>query len=147
MAHRLHQLAAEVARIPAQVIPAAADAVADVADAEARRATGDGRMSGMGRRGPRLRTVQRIRTTSSGATAEVAGVPAGGWAILNTGARAHTLAPAPGRVLAGPGMRHPVAGRIRHPGSPARGTWRRVVDQAGRIVPDLVADDVARVLR
>ena len=41
-------------------------------------------------------------------------------------------------------MRHPVRARIRHPGARGKRTWGRVLDQARRTVPELVADEVNR---
>lgn len=144
----LHRLADDLAHLPARAIDQAADAVLELAADEARRATGDGRLSGMGRRGPRLRAVARKRSSGRTTTAEIRGVPAGPWSILNSGAAAHVIRPRRrgAGVLVGASMRHPVRGPVRHPGSRAKGTWRRVVEQARRDVPRVVADELAKVL-
>jgi hypothetical protein len=145
--HRLHELADELAELPARATARAADRVAELAADEARRATGDGRMSGMGRRGPQLRAVAAIRTRGRSTTAEIRGVPAGAWAILQSGAVAHVIVARRGRVLSGPGMRHPVRAPVRHPGARGKRTWGRVLAQARAEVPELVADDVADIVR
>ncbi len=146
MAHHLHALAGVVAEGPRRAVTAAAEELERVAEAEARRATGDGRMSGMGRRGPRLRAVTKVRAGPGTATATVAGVPAGPWAILEGGAAPHVIA-ARGRVLSGPGMRHPVRGPVRHPGARAKRTWSRVVDEAGELLAEAAGDGLGEALR
>lgn len=144
----LHRLADAVAALPATVTDDAAQAVVAIAADEARRATRDGRLSGMGRRGPRLRATATVRPQAHRATATVVGVPAGPWALLNAGARAHTIGPrARGATLAGPGLRHPVSFRIRHPGARGKGTWRAVAARARRDVPPLYIAAAGRALR
>lgn len=146
--HGLHRLADRIAEVPAAAVAKAAAAVVEIAADEARRATGDGRLSGMGRRGPRLRAVAKIRPRGQATVAEIRGVPAGPWTILDSGAVAHVIGArrrGPG-VLYGAGMRHPVRGPVRHPGSRGTRAWARVVTEARRAVPELVADELAGVL-
>lgn len=147
----LSRAADRLADVPRLTARKAADLVVEVADDEARRATGgDGRMSGMGRRGPKLRAVARVTGRGSQAAAVIRGVPAGAWSILESGARPHVIAPRRrnrNRVLYGRGLRHPVTGPVRHPGVRGRRTWRRVVTQAKREVPDLFRDEVLKAVR
>ena len=150
MAHRLHQYAAAVAQVPGELMERATGRIGELAELEARRATGDGRMSGMGRRAPRLRTVARVRSSSSSSSAEVVGVPAGGWAILEGGARPHVIGAGgrrPAGVLMGPGMRHPVRGPVRHPGAPAKGSWSKVAAAGAEETRELALELVAEALR
>jgi hypothetical protein len=148
VAHHLHQLAERVGEVPARAIADAADDVTEIAEDEARRATGDGRMSGMGRRGPKLRAVARVSSRSDSASAEVVGVPAGAWSILESGAAPHVIAPTRREgVLYSRGMRHAVRGPVRHPGAAGKRTWGRVVTRAEQLVPEVVGDELRDALR
>lgn len=146
MAHQLHRYAAAVAQVPARAVAEAGDQLADIAGDEARRVTGDGRLSGMGRRGPRLRATVTVRTRGDSATAELVGVPAGAWALLESGARPHRIGTARGPVLYGRGMAHPVRGPVQHPGARGQGTWTRTIAQAPRVLEDVTAAELARIL-
>jgi hypothetical protein len=145
---QLRRIADDLAAVPALTARAGA-LVVDIATDEARRATGDGRMSGMGRRGPKLRAVVKVkRSGTASTTAEVRGVPAGPWAILQRGAGRHVIPrPPAGRVLYGRGMRHAVSGPIRHPGTRGKRSWSRVVSQARAEVPDVFGDAVRQAVR
>lgn len=149
----LRDAAGRLRLVPERSMIAAAKAVKAAADDEARAATGDGRMSGVGRRGARIRAVDRIRVLSGGAViCRIQGVPVGAWVWVNTGADPHTIAPRTrGRrrarpVMAG-GLGHPVSGTVRHPGMRGRGAWRKVVGRAERIVPAIFAEGVSEAVR
>ena len=148
MATRLARIADDLARLPTTAMRKASREIVDAAEDEARRATGDGRMSGMGRRGPKLRAVAKVQTRTKSATAEIRGVPAGPWAILQSGARAHRIAPRRrGGVLVGRSMLHPVSGPVRHPGSRAKRTWTRVIEQAREITLEATQAEVRKAVR
>lgn len=144
----LEQIADRLEQLPAAVTPRAADAVERIAEDVGRMATGDGRAPGMGRRGPRLRAVSRLAGSGPDTRATIRGVPAGGWAILEDGSRAHVIAPARrAGVLMGPGLHHPVRGPVRHPGHRGGHAWTRVADAAAELVPAMFTDAAAEVLR
>jgi hypothetical protein len=147
--NKLHELAARIEQVPGRAITKATDEVVAIANAEARRATGDGRMSGLGRRGAKLRGVAKVkRRARKLATAEVSGVPAGGWAILQSGAVRHVITPqVKGGVLVGRSMRHPVSGPVEHPGMAGKRSWEKVLREANRKVPEVVEIELEKALR
>ena len=144
---RLAKIADRLADVPLRASVKAGRLIEEIAADEARRATGDGRFGGTGRRGPKLRAVSRTRSVGRGASTMVRGIPPGFWAILNSGAKPHVMKPKRARVLYGRNMRHPVAGPIRHPGARGKRTWTRVVTEARSDVPDLFRDAVAKAIR
>jgi hypothetical protein len=155
--------AGELRQIPRSGIIRAARRVKELADDEARRATGDGTMSGFGRRGARLRTRDQISGSGAFVFATVRALPVGPWVILNDGAAAHlvgigrTRGKAPSLAagyrrkrtyLLAPGYAHPVIGPVFHPGTkPGKGTWRRVRARTERVIPAMFADDIHRIMK
>ena len=81
-------------------------------------------------------------------TATVFGSPTGFWIWQNTGTRGHTIKPKQGthkgwpRVVANPNWDHPVSVPVHHPGTGGRGAWRRVDNQARRVVPQIFIEAV-----
>lgn len=126
-------MATELPRLPATITKEAGKLVKRIALEEARRATGDGRMSGMGR--AKLRAGTKTRKRGKSVTVEVRGVPVGAWAILEKGAAPHVIAPRTD-FMAG-SLRHPITKPVRHPGARSRLSWSKVVERANEDVPGL----------
>ena len=146
----IRDTAGQLRQLPRSGIIRAARRVKDLADDEARRATGDGTMSGFGRRGAKLRARDTITGSGAYVFCTVRGLPAGPWAILNDGANPHVIRP---RRRRGRGRRGAlgvsgfgVYASVSHPGSRAKGTWRRVRTRAERVIPAMFADDVSRIV-
>ena len=125
--------------MPTKVTKEAGKLVKRIALEEVKRATGDGRMSGMGPgRGAKLRASVRTRRKGKAVTVELRGVPIGAWAILQSGAKSHVIAPR--TDFMGGSLRHPLEVPVRHTGvrNPKR-TWSKVSARAHAEVPGLAA--------
>lgn len=136
----------ELPSLAARVTKEAGKLVKKIAVEEGKRATGNGRMSGM--RGARVRASARNwREGRHVARCSVTGVPKGAWAILTTGAEGHYIK-ARTDYMGGPNLRHPLEVAVWHPGvrSPRR-AWRRVVERANHDVPELAERIVREAMR
>lgn len=130
-------------------------AAKDIARAEAARDVGaDLRMSGVGRNGVKLGVRDSMRLASGRWTAKVWGTPPGVWAILSDGAAAHQIDRRRRRRRRDGRGAAPLAigdelrvGPFSHPGSPAKGTWRRVRRRVEAETPTRWAADVLAAIR
>jgi hypothetical protein len=128
----LHQIAADVARIPDAGLYAAAKLVKQVADEQARRATGDGAMNGK-HRPIRLKARDKgIRPINDGRAILITGTPAGPWVWIDSGTAPHAIR----RRKRGP-MRNMT---VHHPGTRGRHAWVAVVDRATELVPRIFTE-------
>ena len=109
MAGELRDLARTVRSLPNEMVRAGTKAMQPPLDAAYRRASGDGRLSGVPGMRP-FRATSRVRGTST-AKGRVGMIPAGPAEWLNSGTR-----PRP-------------QGAGFHPGSPAKFTFDRTVDR------------------
>lgn len=132
----LHRLADALAALPADALTR----IEDEADRIVAAAAPVPAMRGKKRGGLPVRMArnQHPRLSASSATFRVQGtVP--GWLWMNTGTKPHRIP-----------RRH--SGRkaklyVRHPGMRGRRAWRKVVTQLQQQVPQIVADEIRRVVR
>lgn len=133
----LHRLANDVREIPHTGMIAAAKAAKKIVDEEGRRIAGADGMKGKKKRGLKLRARDDIRDDGKSTTCRVQGsVPA--WVWANTGTRPHDIR----RRKRGP-MRKMT---VHHPGMPPRHAWGPVAKRIAKVVPEIFADEVHRVV-
>lgn len=97
-------------------------------------------LKGKKRSGMRLRAIDTIRPTGTGATCRVQGVNPAGWVWVNTGTRPHRIRRRKRGKLA--------KVTVPHPGTGGRGAWRAVHDRTlTTVIPRVVRAQVARAVR
>lgn len=134
----LRALSRDVERIPMAGMIAAARAAKKIAIDEGTRVAGADGLKGKKRRGLKLRARDTIRDTGDGAVCRIQGtVP--GWVWATSGTAPHRIR----RRKRGPMRRMTVP----HPGTAGRGAWFRVVARVEIVVPEIFADELARVVR
>jgi hypothetical protein len=134
----LRALSRDVEKIPMRGMIAAAKLAKKIALEEGTRVAGADGLKGKKKRGLKLRARDTIRDTGDGATCRVQGtVP--GWVWATSGTDPHRIR----RRKKGP-MRKMT---VQHPGSRGKGAWFRVVARVGTVVPELFADELAKVVR
>lgn len=134
----LRALSRDVERIPMTGMITAARAAKKIALEEGTRVAGADGLKGKKKRGLKLRARDTIRDTGDGAVCRVQGnVP--GWVWATSGTAPHRIR----RRKKGP-MRKMT---VQHPGMPGRGAWFRVVARVEVVVPEIFADEMAKVIR
>jgi len=97
-------------------------------------------LKGNKKRGMKLRAVDDLRMTGTGATLRIQGVNPAGWVWVNTGTRPHTIR----RRKRGKRSRMTVP----HPGTSGRGAWRQVDARVRtQVIPAVIREHVAWVMR
>jgi hypothetical protein len=132
----LHRLADDLAALPADAL----ERIEDAADRIVTAAAPVSSMRGHKNAGLPVRMArnQHPKLSASTATFRVQGtVP--GWLWLNSGTRPHRI---PRRHRGNKARLY-----LKHPGSRGRRAWRRVVTELQRTVPQIVTDEIARVVR
>ena len=128
----LHAIAVRIKAVPKRTLIDVAKMAKQTALAEGARAGSP--LKGHKRRGMKLRAVDTIRDTGSGASLRVQGVNPAGWVWVNTGTRAHTIR----RRKRGPKRKL----TVQHPGTRGTGAWRRVADRVAELTATAFADAV-----
>lgn len=142
----LRDLAGDLRGLPKSALITAAQAVEKIAEEEGRPP--------FRLRGKTVKLTANSEVTVNGdvTRCRVQGVPVGLWVIRDSGARPH-LIPKRGRkrksgYLAG-GLRHPVKSPpvvLHHPGSAGKGSWKKVINRAQKIVPQILEEEVHKVV-
>ena len=135
-ATNLHRVAAEIHDVPRAGLIAVARAGKKIAAEEGARAGGP--LVGKKRRGLKLRAVDTIKPTATGAICRIQGVSPAAWVWVTTGTDPHRIR----RRKRGP-MRTMT---VPHPGTSGSGAWRRVVAHIEADLPRIMRAEVARRL-
>jgi len=97
-------------------------------------------LKGKKRSGMKLRAIDTIRDTGTGATLRIQGVNPAGWVWMNTGTRPHRIR----RRKKGPLSKMTVP----HPGAGGRGAWRTTRARVlSTVLPRVVREQAARAVR
>lgn len=163
-ARKLHQVATGVRELPISSAIAVSKAVRRIAEREAMIVAGpDRRLSHLGRRGTVLSTRDTIEKGETKARSQLTiwARPAGGWAIVTSGAQAHLIGVGRASTRTGNYQSGRFRGRrkllslgpdvvrtapVFHPGVPGRQAWTHVAKTSRRIVPAIVAGELHRVM-
>jgi hypothetical protein len=156
----LADVAADFARLPQEIIEAAAKRFDELAIESAAIAVGAGGVMNIRTaRGPRPTTLstrpQFLRKGSATAAIVVRGKPLGPWIWIEDGTKSHEIAPkrfvgrGKGRrlkALYGPGMKHPVSGPVTHPGTTGEQAWSRAAADMDFEIDGLVDTELREIL-
>jgi hypothetical protein len=141
-----------LAQVPDIGIRLATTAVERIAEQEAVRAAGGHVTLGKKKRRVKLTAVSRVKGSGNAVAVTVWGKPTGPWVWIDTGTSAHTIpkrkptAKKP-RPMYGQGYDHPVQRKqIHHPGAHGKRAWQQVRKRAEIIVPELLRDEVHKVV-
>lgn len=163
-ARKIHEVAAGVKALPISSAIAVSKAVRRVAETEAMRVAGaDRRLSNLGRRGTVLSTRDTLQRGESAARSQLTiwARPAGGWAIVTTGAEPHLIGVGRASTRTGNYQSGHFRGRrkllslapdvvrtapVFHPGVPGQQAWTRVATTSRRIVPQILRQELHRAM-
>lgn len=148
----LERTLTDLARLPQTGTRAAAKEVERIAR-EVSSTIGPVSLGRKGRR-TRLRAITRhIAGTTGSASLIVFGVPTGPWVWVTSGTGAHTIPKTrtrgkqrTTRYLKGDKYSHPYGKPVTHPGASGKGAWRRVQQRAAQRVPEVIRDEVRKVI-
>jgi hypothetical protein len=132
----LRSTADAVARIPRSAMITAAKAVKKIAVDEARPRS----MKGHKRKAINLKARDKDLPSRAGtARIRVYGTPIGPWVWITDGTDPHDIR----RRKKGPMKKM----TVRHPGTTGNGAWKRVIDQAQQVIPEIFTDAVREAVR
>ena len=86
----------------------------------------------------KLGVKTKVKASAAGATVEFRGAPAGAWAIVSTGTKAHTIRARRAKALHWGGDAY--AAVVQHPGTRGRGYWQSAGQALDKAVTDVIED-------
>jgi len=136
-AANLHATAVAIRAMPRRALIDVAKAAK--ADANRVGARYGAPLQGNKRRAMRMRTIDDIRDTATGANIRIQGVNVAAWVWMNTGTAPHQIR----RRKRGPKAKM----TVQHPGTGGKGAWREVAKRIETVViPQVLRDQLAQAV-